>query len=197
MDAVYSWVRSIVFFLLLLSLLDLMLAGSGYKKYIRTYGGFLLILIVISPVLSLLDADGRLSYYLDTNRLFLQTYDYSESLTGAGEIGEELLLEQYREAVAGQVGELLEEEGYAAADVRVRIEADPESAEYGKVLGLEVLAERKEEGGEESGRILIGRIELSQEVPTPEEIALRDYLAGFYEIEEEEVTVRIEEGGYG
>lgn len=197
MDAVYSWVRSIVFFLLLISLLDLLLAGSGYKKYIRTYGGFILILLVISPVLSLLDGSGRLSYYLDINRFFLNTYDYSEVITGGGELGETLLLEQYQEAIAGQIEELLEKKGYTAVSVRAETDSDMESGDYGRIRGLTVTARRIEEG-EEKERIVIEKIELSGEIaPTPEELSLAGYLAGYYEIEEEAVTVRIEEDGYG
>ena len=72
-----------------------------------------------------------------------------------------------------------------------------ESGDYGRIRGLTVTARRIEEG-EEKERIVIEKIELSGETaPTPEELSLAGYLAGYYEIEEEAVTVRIEEDGYG
>ena len=66
MEWLESWVRNIVFYLIFLTLLFGLLPSGNYQKYIRLFGGMILILVVIQPFTSSLRLDERIAYYLET-----------------------------------------------------------------------------------------------------------------------------------
>lgn len=201
--------KTIIYFLLLLSILDHLPAGSSYRKYIRIFGGFVLILLVIRPVMELLDSEGHFSYYLDISNLFAESYDYSAEITGGEQLREDALMKEYQEAIKERTSELLERKGYEARTVRVQMGTDQADDDYGKLTGLYVEAFSGEDrteaelqseppGSVSIGRIEIARIEVgtdseqdSKRISTAEEIALAGYLAEYYGMEESAVTVRI------
>lgn len=67
MDGVIEWVRNIVIFLILNTIIMNLLGNSSYKKYVSIVSGMILLLIVVSPFLKLLRIDEILDYYLNTN----------------------------------------------------------------------------------------------------------------------------------
>lgn len=210
MDAVYSWIKNIIFFLLLSSVLDELLAGSDNKKYIRLFTGFILILLVISPVVKWLSAGANFDYYLDANEFALDAYDYSTEITGADQKREDAVMEEYKQALINQAGSLLNQKGYTVVRADLKINTDMESGEYGRLLEMDIVAERigrtdgtqssKDEKGTEKiviDKIVIGQEKEQTETAAPEELALRDYLSDYYVLSEEKITVRIKEAGYG
>ena len=49
MEAVYGWVKNIIYYMIFLSVVNNLLADSKYGKYIRLFSGMVLILLVVSP----------------------------------------------------------------------------------------------------------------------------------------------------
>lgn len=52
-EAIYSWMRNLVCYFILLSAVMHVLPDNSYKQYIRYYMGLLLILLILSPVLQI------------------------------------------------------------------------------------------------------------------------------------------------
>lgn len=48
MEAVYGWVKNIIYYMIFLSVVNNLLADSKYGKYIRFFSGMVLILLVVS-----------------------------------------------------------------------------------------------------------------------------------------------------
>ena len=65
MDSIYEWMKNLVFYSLLVSIVMNVMPNSEYQKYIRFFLGMLLILVAITPILQLLDLDETLdaNYY--------------------------------------------------------------------------------------------------------------------------------------
>lgn len=51
LDMVYSWMKNIAFYLVIMTAVLEVLPGNTYKKYVRFFTGLVLILLVLSPVL--------------------------------------------------------------------------------------------------------------------------------------------------
>ena len=47
MEAVYGWVKNIIYYMIFLSVVNNLLADSKYGKYIRFFSGMVLILLVV------------------------------------------------------------------------------------------------------------------------------------------------------
>ncbi len=57
-----DWIKSIVIFTIFSSLVMFLLPDEKYRKYIRTAIGFVMVLIVINPILTLSDLSDYLSF---------------------------------------------------------------------------------------------------------------------------------------
>ena len=57
-----SWIKSIVIFTVFSSLVMFLLPDEKYRKYIRTGIGFVMVIIVINPILSIEDLNDYLSF---------------------------------------------------------------------------------------------------------------------------------------
>ncbi len=49
MTAVYEWIRNLTAFFLFLSVMENLLPGQKYGKYIRLFAGMVLILLAVEP----------------------------------------------------------------------------------------------------------------------------------------------------
>lgn len=61
MELIYEWMRNLVFYSLLVSVVMNVMPDSEYQKYIRFFLGMLLIIVVITPVLQILGLDETLA----------------------------------------------------------------------------------------------------------------------------------------
>ncbi|HLR01354.1 MAG TPA: stage III sporulation protein AF [Virgibacillus sp.] len=57
MDAIMDWIKQIVMFILLASIIDLMIPHSKFSKYVRLVIGFIFILIFMNPLFKLFGTD--------------------------------------------------------------------------------------------------------------------------------------------
>ena len=133
MTAVYEWIRNLTAFFLFLSVMENLLPGQKYGKYIRLFAGMVLILLAVEPFTSGLNLDEVLA----------RSYEDLVIRGEAGELKEQLgateqkrlgqILSQYEEAVGRDVRELAQSCGLTVMDCRVRIEGDEDSPEFGTV----------------------------------------------------------------
>ena len=133
MTAVYEWFRNLTAFFLFLSVMENLLPGQKYGKYIRLFAGMVLILLAVEPFTSGLNLDEVLA----------RSYEDLVIRGEAGELKEQLgateqkrlgqILSQYEEAVGRDVRELAQSCGLTVMDCRVRIEGDEDSPEFGTV----------------------------------------------------------------
>lgn len=66
MNFLGEWIKHIVLLILLATFMDLILPNSSMRKYVKLVVGFLLILLILSPILQLFQFDHeRLLYSLD------------------------------------------------------------------------------------------------------------------------------------
>ena len=133
MTAVYEWIRNLTAFFLFLSVMENLLPGQKYGKYIRLFAGMVLILLAGEPFTSGFNLDEVLA----------RSYEDLVIRGEAGELKEQLgateqkrlgqILSQYEEAVGRDVRELAQSCGLTVMDCRVRIEGDEDSPEFGTV----------------------------------------------------------------
>mgnify|MGYP003364739985 CR=1 FL=1 len=69
-EFLYGWIRDIAFYAILMTVILHLLPEEGQKKYVRFFMGVVLMLVVLSPLLSVAGLSGTLdSIYAE------QTYD--------------------------------------------------------------------------------------------------------------------------
>ena len=143
MEAIFSWVKNIVVFFLVLTLIDEILPDSDYRKYIRLAGGMVLILIVFSPVLKLFGVSDTVDYYYQWESLKTAVAGNSLISDGfdsqsAGERKNDWILSQYEDNLKTQITTLLENEGYGVDSIQVQVDENEAAEDFGKVLALDM-----------------------------------------------------------
>lgn len=68
MELIYEWMRSLVFYSILASVVMNVLPNSEYQKYIRFFLGMLLIIVAVTPLLQLFGLEETLNsnYYTES-----------------------------------------------------------------------------------------------------------------------------------
>ena len=110
-EAIYTWMKNIVFFLVIITAVLEVLPGTAYQKYIRFFTGLVLMMLLLTPVLSLSGAgevftelyhgyeyeqyrrelEEQEEYFQDLDLLDFLTEEYfvTESGAAAAETGEQ------------------------------------------------------------------------------------------------------------
>lgn len=60
-DSLYEWIRSLAFYLVMVTAVIHMLPDSDYKKYIRFFTGLVLILLLMTPILRIFGMEQNIS----------------------------------------------------------------------------------------------------------------------------------------
>ena len=59
MEGIYQWIRSLVFYLILMTMLMNLLPDKKYENYLRLFTGVVFLLLFFQPFTGLLGADCR------------------------------------------------------------------------------------------------------------------------------------------
>lgn len=146
MNAVFDWVRGIVFYLILLTVVSHLVPGKKYEKYIRIFTGMLLVLIVIQPIRAFKGMDGSDTFESGIDKIFQEEIEMDDGFT---QRLKEIPAETMEQELAGQMRTYCEQEasGYGFDivnfDVQFRWEEE-------KVMPVRISMEvtQKEKGGE-------------------------------------------------
>ena len=111
MNSVYVWVKNIVFFLLIISIINNLAGDSRYKKYINLITGMILIILVISPLTNLFNINEKIDYYFEKNTFEVGTEDISNKLIKIENEQKASIIKEYEKEIEKQTAQLLEKEG--------------------------------------------------------------------------------------
>lgn len=107
-----EWLKSLVGYLLLVSVTMQMLPNQKYEQYVRLFTGFLMIIIVLQPLLKIRSADAYLEYKIQE---FVQEQsDLEEKISKEGLMFQEEGLSVYEDTT-----ELVEIPEISRVEVRV------------------------------------------------------------------------------
>lgn len=206
MDMLYTWIRNIVMYMILNTIIMNLLGNSSYKKYVSIISGMILVLIVISPFLSYFRMDASLDYYLAANEHVIETSEFKTSLKSMEEQQMAAVFQEYTSRIQVQVERILSGELLTLTTFKVSYDKDVQSDGFGEIIQMDILAKRKTEKEESETRITIEQIEIGtikkgeevQEVamdpPSPEEISVKNKLSDFYNIEPDNINISVQGG---
>lgn len=207
LNEIYSWVKSIIIFMVLTSIISNLLGKSSYKKYINLITGIILVILVISPLLKLFQMDKTLDYYFTTNTLLAEAQDLDSQLKDMENGKKEAIFKEYKDQIKLQVTKILEEEKIQVYDMEITIDEDDSSSNYGNIKSITVSGSRvvKEDNSKAAiniDSVKIDNIKISKEEEeprkvknylSPEEINAKNRLSDFYNINKDNINISIQE----
>lgn len=214
MDGLYVWIRSVACYFLFMSVLDQLLPDRKYVKYIRLFGGMILILLVFHPLTGSLHIEERISRYYEEFVFQHEADDLKQEILGMEQRQLAEMIRQYEQAIARDIKVMAEDTGMAVESCAVKLCGDMDQEQFGKVqkIELEVSGGQEDEADESENeikkidKIVIGQTERMEE-PVQEAAGssvvrqavlekigrLRRKIALYYDLEETYVEIQIVE----
>lgn len=203
MEEIYGWVRGLVFYLILMTMVLNLLPDKKYEKYLRLFTGMIFIMLVFRPFMDLGGLEERMAgvferitFQNDAKLLQRELKDVSETRLSR-------LVDGYRQAVELDIKTMAE--GFSVVPVRVQVELEtnPDSDGFGRLLSVEldvtVLDSYAENGtgagragisadGEDTEEARSKRIEANREISR-----LRKKIGEYYGVEEGKIKIQLED----
>ncbi len=143
MNSLSEYVRNVFCLYIIISIAGNMTANEKYARYIRLFGGIMIIIAVMRPVVSMFGINVT-----DISVDVFEDYQLSEDVYGAIMQAEEgrnqEIIDAYYASVKDKVNEYAAQWGYTAYDTSVEINLDPQSEDYGKVVLIRTQLEADE-----------------------------------------------------
>lgn len=211
-NSLYSWMKNIIIFLILVTVIFNLLGKSNYKKYVGLVTGLILVLLVVTPIITLFGKEDILNFSLDTHGTLVQAEDISDELFRMEKLSEDSMFSEYIEVIRGQTVKLLSEKGLILRSMMIEINKDKDSINFGEILAMDIKASylrtsevTKEEESEinQVEPITIGQIKVDsneskseknqQTSLSPMEINIKNVLADFYNVDSSNINISIQE----
>lgn len=216
MEELYGWIRNLTGYFLFMSVLDNLLPGKKYTRYIRLFSGMVLILLVLQPLTVSLRLEERIAHYYESFVFQYQADDLKQELLGVEKQQLEQLIGQYEHAVEQDVEQMAEDAGFTVQSCLAQIGREEGTESFGTVTGIQVTlgecAESTEYGVDPVRPVEQVQVRAWTEARTPEEEqksvqssaqsdaelrakagTLRRKIASYYNLEESYVEVQVVE----
>ena len=211
-EALYEWMKNIIVFMIISTVILNLLGKSNYKKYVGLITGLILVLLVIGPILSL---TGKISYFdfsLDSYASLVDAQDLSKEMFSMEEQSTLDIFEQYKQVIINQTDSLLAQKGLTVVTMEIDVVTDKTSKDFGEILQMNIVAAYKTnlEMPGKTGEILsiekieIGQISFDSEYEKGQEIeqnslsamenSIKIMLADFYNVDSNNININIQGG---
>lgn len=134
-----TWIRSIIFFLILSTLVGQLVDGTKYKPYISLVIGFMLISLMLQPVLSLTGKEEIIQETLSSMTKEIPTFSFRESAK-----------EAKKQQMETQIQKILKE--YKIKVFRIEVEMN----DNGEMKSINIQTDKKSRREKKIKTILLG-----------------------------------------
>lgn len=210
----YEWVKNIVIYLILITVVMNLLGKSSYKKYIGIFTGMILVILILSPIIKLFNVEDSFSHYFDVNNFIVEAEDISNRLVEVEEGRNKFVIEEYKEKIKDQIRQIAEGENMFLMNSDIDIYDNREDENYGKIKSIELYlsyfreSEVDEIKRQNRNRVVIENIkidniketentmdkeEVKDNVLSISEIELKKAIADFYNIPKDNINISIQD----
>jgi len=209
MNELMEWSKNIVCFSIFAALIKNLLPGEKYTPYVRLYIGFMMLLVFLTPILKVLNADVTLDYLTELlgETLEIQQDSFLASINENSNY--ENQKKEYTEKLQNSVREYLSDQealqGYFVERTEVSWEEEEENPDFGKVTSAVVYLKKADEQETQEVKKKTDEIEIDsihvavfsdlegkgQEMEGEESGIVKRLLSDFYQLKEETIQVKV------
>lgn len=193
MGFIQSWIRNISLFLIFSSLIDFIIPQNQYKKYIRLTMGFIFMIVMIKPILSL--SNQNIVFDIYQNQHQYEQHEIEQQLKRIDDENQKIILTEYKSKIYDQVQRLLEQENVKIAEFSVEIVEDQNSQEFGQIKKMELMIAALKESSEIEGDSLnSGNTEGTEATGEIEIIKknIKNLLVNFYNLSGDNIYITVQ-----
>ncbi len=210
MNIISNWIKNIVIYMILNTIIMNLLGNSRYKKYVSIVSGLILVMIVITPLLKILHLDDELDYNIRSKEFAVEAADFKNSLSLMEKSKIDLIFKDYKEKMQSQVEEIAWSQELYLVTCNIDLDNDPDSEGFGEIISMDLVLSEKliSEGVDHRERIIIEEVRIARIKPnekndidfqeklySPAEIKMKIKLSDFYNIPTDNINISIERDG--
>lgn len=210
MEAIHSWITTIVAAVLITSFLEMLLPESGLQKFVRVVLGIFIVVTILSPIINLVHQNFNFEHV--ALKASGQGMDSIEEILAKGkdlkQVTGDMADGQYAEGLNKQVRALaLLVNGVADAQAQVRLGSKKEGGANGKIVKVKVMIKTEGIFMEEENKV-VKPVQVKVSSENTEEVnqkekdkstreenrlekAVQETVANFYNLPYEQVEVNI------
>lgn len=129
-------VQSILVYVVIVTVLRGLITNPKYSQYFQFFSGIIMILLMLSPVLSVLSFENEWYDILEEKVLQMDLDNIKEEMRIADERFEEMVKKEYEETVKKQVMVMAEEKGIELEEASVAINQEGEEWQIEEIVVL-------------------------------------------------------------
>lgn len=187
----FSWIKNIAFFLILITAVTGALPDNHFKKYIKFFSGMILIILLISPISQLLDVDNDLDLSFIEKAYEMELEEMQDEIGNLEYIQSDSLMSGYSNSILSQIEIIVREEGLYLKKGHIKLIEDRNSENYGAIETISLLLSKNEENPDS---IKIEDIKISKESigDSIEMLNIKNQIIDYYKIPAEQITIDYE-----
>ncbi len=212
MQSLYEWMKDIIIFMILVTVIMNLLGKSSFKKYVGIVTGLLLVLYVIKPLIALAGNSDFFDFAFNSYNYKLQSEDMTNKILEMEESSNQAIATEYKKLLMEQTNKLLKSKGLYVTNLNIEVDDDITSETYGTILQMDVKASYYKTENEEAPiqPITIERIKIGDDkvknkendekevkINSPMEINIKNVLADFYNLDSSNINISIREDHNG
>lgn len=189
MEWIYEWIRGLVFYLILMTMVLNLLPDKKYEKYLRLFTGMIFILLVFRPFLDMSGMEERMAGVFERITFQNDAKLLKREIEDAEQTRMSRLMDGYGQAVEVDLKTMAEGFRVICSEVKVELEKDSGSDRFGSLVSVEMEVRipgplGEDENTEESRN---KRLEANREI-----VRLRRKIGEYYGLEEGKIKIRLE-----
>lgn len=183
MDAVYGWVRNLICFYIFMTAVLHLLPKESYRKYVRFFTGLLLVILVLTPVISLFREEDVLYEKIAQAGFWQETENRKLDTEYLADSQRAVYQKEYEKAIGMDISQMAESQELETKQVEVELDPDYQV----KQIFLKVAIAKNQETGMEKAFFDGGE-------DYPSVHRLKKSLIEFYGITESQIAVTVQGG---
>lgn len=189
---VSSWARQIILAVIVGIILEMILSpNSKNTKYIKTVIGIYVMYAIIAPGINLINGEKIDFSNIDYEKYFANTDIYLEMEENINEIAENNFKESYELKLKQDIENKLNKKGFVVSSIKLEIELNQESQEYGSIREMKIGLSKKEEIKQEIvvNKVMIGEKEEKRIISENEKSEIKEFLRQEYGIDNKNIII--------
>lgn len=185
-------VQNVLVYVVIVTVLRGLISNPRYSQYFQFFSGIIMILLMLSPILSVFNFENEWYSLLEEKVLQMDLEHIKEEMNIADGKFEEMVKEEYKETIKKQVVVMAEEKGVQAEEVSVEI---LQGETEWQIAEIAVMAGTIPKDGGEKEKLSVEAVQIEQKGKgdinniSKDELALKKQICSYFAIGEDKVHI--------
>lgn len=182
MEEIYDWIGSLVFYLILMTMILSLLPNKKYEKYLRLFTGMIFILLVFGPFADLSGLEARMAGIFERLTFQNDARLLKKEIEDADGKRISKLIDGYREMVETDLRTMAEGISVECISVQAVLDTNMENGEFGRLMEVKMQV-----GIPDLPKDKNRRLSANREIGN-----LKKKIGEYYGLEEGKITINLE-----